>query len=210
MFATPNHTCLQHRDSTSAASKINICNIKKFESNFETFAWNTSNMWRTQMRHVHNDMQYKREMIASWKATIATCQELVATPVYNIRNIRKQHPQHRDLLFEHYNIETHPGHSVLPNRSVRFLGTSSKSVPSKVSTDRFQENVGTEVLRFFRFGFGKYRKNRTGDGDKATRGDGWGRRRGDARRRLGTAAMCGAAPDWCLSAAWGLQVGSSG
>jgi hypothetical protein len=28
MFATPNSTCLQHRDSTSATSKINGCNIQ--------------------------------------------------------------------------------------------------------------------------------------------------------------------------------------
>jgi hypothetical protein len=30
MFATPNNTCLQHRDSTSATSKINVSNIKKY------------------------------------------------------------------------------------------------------------------------------------------------------------------------------------
>jgi hypothetical protein len=30
MFATPNNTCLQHRDSASATSKINVCNIKKY------------------------------------------------------------------------------------------------------------------------------------------------------------------------------------
>jgi hypothetical protein len=53
-----NITCLQHRDSTSAASKINVCNIEKFRSNFETFAWDTRNISRTQMQHVHNGLQH--------------------------------------------------------------------------------------------------------------------------------------------------------
>jgi hypothetical protein len=59
MFATPNNTCLQHRDSASATSKINDCNIEKFRPNFETFVWNARNMSRTQMQHVCNDLQTK-------------------------------------------------------------------------------------------------------------------------------------------------------
>jgi len=59
--------------------------------------------------------------------------------------------------------KTHSGRSVLPNRSVRFLGTSVNSVPEKIGTDRFHKKFGTDVIRyrFFRFGSGIYRKNRT-------------------------------------------------
>jgi hypothetical protein len=57
MFATPNHMCLQHRNSISATSKINVSNIEKFISNFETFAWDTCNISRRQMQHVYNNLQ---------------------------------------------------------------------------------------------------------------------------------------------------------
>jgi len=57
----------------------------------------------------------------------------------------------------------HPAHSVIPNRSVRFLGTHTNSVLKKTGTDRFLKKFGTELIRyrFFRFVFGIYRKNRT-------------------------------------------------
>ena len=56
-----------------------------------------------------------------------------------------------------------PGRSVLPNRSVRYFGTLSNSVPEEVSIVRFLEKLGTELLqfRYFRFGTGKYRTYRT-------------------------------------------------
>jgi hypothetical protein len=59
MFPTPYNMRLQHRNSTSAISKINVCNIEKFISNFETFIWNARNMSRKQMKHVCNDLQTK-------------------------------------------------------------------------------------------------------------------------------------------------------
>jgi hypothetical protein len=36
-------------------SKINVCNINIFRSNFETFTENTRNMSKTRMQHVHNN-----------------------------------------------------------------------------------------------------------------------------------------------------------
>ena len=56
-----------------------------------------------------------------------------------------------------------PGRSVLPNRSVRYFGTLSNSVPEKAGTIRFLKKLGTEVLqfRYFRFDTGKYRRYRT-------------------------------------------------
>jgi hypothetical protein len=73
----PNIACLQHRNSTSATLKFNVYNTQQhvsatsrldpqhqksmfttskiFRSNFETFAWDTCNMPRTRMQHVHND-----------------------------------------------------------------------------------------------------------------------------------------------------------
>jgi hypothetical protein len=60
-------------------------------------------------------------------------------------------------------IPGHPGRSVLPNRSVRLLGSYANSVPRKISTDRFLKKLGTEQIRYryFRFGSGTYRNNRT-------------------------------------------------
>jgi len=46
----------------------------------------------------------------------------------------------------------HPGRSVLPNRSIRYFGTFSNSVPEKVGTVRFLEKLGTEIFRFPYFG----------------------------------------------------------
>jgi hypothetical protein len=60
-------------------------------------------------------------------------------------------------------LTSHPGRSVLPNRSVRLLGSYANSVPRKISTDRFLKKLGTEQIRYryFRFGSGTYRNNRT-------------------------------------------------
>lgn len=43
---------------------------------------------------------------------------------------------------------SHPGRSVLPNRSVRFLGTHANSVLEYIGTDRFLEKLGTEAIRY--------------------------------------------------------------
>jgi hypothetical protein len=48
MFATPNNTCLQHRDSASATSKINVCNIKNMRKEFQHpqhLKTNSCNIW---------------------------------------------------------------------------------------------------------------------------------------------------------------------
>jgi hypothetical protein len=42
-------------------------------------------------------------------------------------------------------LEGHPGHSVLPNRSVRFLGTLGKSVPRELGTDRYPKRMGRRL-----------------------------------------------------------------
>jgi hypothetical protein len=52
----------------------------------------------------------------------------------------------------------HGGHSVLLNRTVRFLGTPPNSVPEELGTDRFLRRPGTEV---FGISSGIYRKYRT-------------------------------------------------
>jgi hypothetical protein len=57
----------------------------------------------------------------------------------------------------------HGGHSVLPNRTVRFLGNPPNSVPEELGTDRFLRRPGTELFGIgsFRFGSGIYRNYRT-------------------------------------------------
>jgi hypothetical protein len=52
-------------------------------------------------------------------------------------------------------VAAHPGHSVLPNQSVRYFGSQRNSVPQKIGTDRFLSKISTEKIKF---GFDIYQK----------------------------------------------------
>jgi hypothetical protein len=88
----PNITCLQHRNSTSATLKFNVCNIQQhvsehqdstfatskinvpttkiFRSNFETFTWKTRNMPRTQMQHGRSDCNMNEKRLDLMQTSI--------------------------------------------------------------------------------------------------------------------------------------------
>jgi hypothetical protein len=79
MFATQQH--LQHRDSTSVASKINICNIEKFRPNFETFTWNTRNMSRARMQHDDNDCNMNDKRLHHEDGQLQHAKSIITTPI---------------------------------------------------------------------------------------------------------------------------------
>jgi hypothetical protein len=81
MFATPNNTCLQLRDSASATSKMNVCNILSIwkqivatsgvnihntETSSSTFATSTQNTCNILMRH----LKHVRHTLASSTKTL--------------------------------------------------------------------------------------------------------------------------------------------
>jgi hypothetical protein len=68
-FATPNNTCLPIETQHSQHRKSMFPTLKIFRSNFETFTWNTRNMPRTRMQHIHNDCMNNK----SWPLEIYFC-----------------------------------------------------------------------------------------------------------------------------------------
>jgi hypothetical protein len=68
---------VQHRNSTSVTSKINVYNIKIFTSNFETFTCITRNMSKTRIQH-------EQQTICITKTTkLQRGKSIIATSVYN-------------------------------------------------------------------------------------------------------------------------------
>jgi len=90
------------------------------------------------------------------------------------------------------------GRSVNRNRSVRYFGYPTNSVPTKIGIDRFLRKCGTEKFRFrvIWFGFGSYLRNRKNskykdDEELCTAPGGW---RSGGRARCAWAWPCARRP----------------
>jgi hypothetical protein len=88
MSATLKINVCNTQHHVSATSRLNIYNMeneylqhqKYLDLIFETFTWNTHNMLRTRMQHVHNDCDMKRDQLQHAK-------NIITTPIYNNCNI---------------------------------------------------------------------------------------------------------------------------